>query len=50
MTGLNITEIECLASRLLSKDNPKEITRLGSNSLRWLVVYARDELPDLEHS
>ena len=50
MTGLYTTEIECLASRLLSKDNPKEITRLGSNSSRWLGVYARDELPNLEHS
>ena len=50
MTGLYTTEIECLACRLLSKDTPSEISRLGQNSTRWLGVYARDELPDLQHT
>ena len=50
MTGLYTTEIECLASRFLSKDTPGEISRLGQNSIRWLGVYARDELPDLQHT
>ena len=50
MTGLYTTEIECLASRVLSKDAHGEISRLGKNSTRWLGVYARDELPDLQHT
>ena len=50
MTGLYTTEIECLASRLLSEDTPREISWLGQNSTRWLGVYAREELPDLQHA
>ena len=50
MTGLYTNEIECLASRLLSKDTPREISRLGQNSTCWIGVYARDELPDLQHN
>ena len=49
MTWLYTTEIEFLASRLLSKDTAGEISWLGQNSTRWLGVYARDELPDLQH-
>ena len=50
MTGLYTSKIEYLESRLLSKDTPKEISWLGQNSIRWLGVYARDELPDLQHT
>ena len=48
MSGLHSGEIECLARRMLCDVTPNDSTiRFCLSSIRWLGVFARDELPDL---
>ena len=48
MSGLHSGEIVCLARRMLSDVTPNDSTiRFCLSSIRWLGVFARDELPDL---
>ena len=50
MSGLHSGEIECLARRMLCNVTPNDSTKWYSLSpIRWLGVFARDELPDLRH-
>ena len=51
MNGLHALEIECLARRMLSNNYNDLQWRRGDSrrpsAVRWLGVFARDELPDL---
>ena len=50
MSGLHSNEIECLAWRMLCDVTPNDSTiKFCLSSIRWLGVFARDELPDLMH-
>ena len=50
MIGLHSGEIECLARRMLCDVTPNDSTiRYSLSPIRWLGVFARDELPDLKH-
>ena len=50
MSGLHSGEIECLASRMLSDVIASDSTiSYRHSTIRWLGVFARDELPDLVH-
>ena len=50
MSGLHSREIECLARRMLYDVTPNDSTKWYSLSpIRWLGVFARDELHDLRH-
>ena len=48
MSGLHSGEIKCLARRMLCDVTPNDSKiRFCFFSIRWLGVFARDELPDL---
>ena len=50
MSGLHSGEIECLARRMLYDVTPNDSTiRFCLYPIRWLGVFARDELPELTH-
>ena len=50
MSGLHSGEIDCLTKRMLIDVTPNDSTiRYCIHSIRWLSVFAHDELPDLRH-